>query len=240
MMRVVRLLAHRALAVRNAVALVSLVVLTRRPVELWVGDSHAQAHNGPRTNTVLSRRRDRVFVWYLGPRLAWSVANRGFPGDLQRFLRLVGRLPRRGGVVLCVLLGEIDVRAHLAARAPQARDDFGFVGSYVGRIAELSGVLRARQVVVVTPPPPTPGGAFNPDWPVRGSFTARLTQFDALRRALAQEVATAGSEFVLLDLTPELEGPDRGLAAALTDDQVHLNAAGVVIVRRAMAELVET
>jgi lysophospholipase L1-like esterase len=152
---------------------------------------------------------------------------------------VLGRLPQRSGVVLCVLLGEIDVRAHLAVRAPEALAEFDFVGNYVARVRDLGAVVRSPKVVVVVPVPPTEEGAFNPDWPVRGSFAQRLGQFESLREALADGVAASPiSGLVLLDLTAVLADPDGGLAARLTDDRVHLNAVGAAIVRRAMADLV--
>lgn len=217
-----------------------LTVLLGRSVELWVGDSHATAHTGRMTSIKLSRRANGAYVWYLGPRLMWSLARQGWPRPLLHFADLLGSVAPRPVVDLHVIVGEIDVRAHLAVRPAAERDDFDFVAEHVERVMELGDLLMARTVTLVVPPPPTAEGAVNPAWPVRGTFEERLAQFDGLRRALARGVLAAEYERVrLLDATPMLTDLSGGLAATITDDRVHINATGVAIVREEAARLHE-
>jgi len=226
-------MAHGGRSVLTGVRL-ALALAVRRDVELWVGDSHAQSHNGPRPNTRLSRATRGVYVWYLGPRLLWSVAQHGFPAGLLRFCRLLRALPRRGELTLLVLLGEIDVRAHLATHVrPDGVADLGFVRSYVGEIAGLAAAVRADETLVVVPPPPSYTGAVNPEWPVRGTFGERLALFTKLRGELASVTRTCGvPRLKLLDLTPWIMERDGALEQTKTDDQVHLNPTGAAVVRR--------
>lgn len=218
----------------NALRLVVTLAANRRVVELWVGDSHAQSHNRRRTNTKLSRCGD-IYIWYLGPRLLWSISRKGFPSRLMGFSRFLGAAPRRGRLVLCVILGEIDVRAHLAVRPEAERHEFAFVSSYVGKVNELGDAMKAHRSYVVVPPPPTRSGAPNPAWPVRGDFADRLDQFTRLRTALTQAVeAVEAPQLGLLDPTSELMDPTGSLASGMTEDQVHLNARGIAVIRRRM------
>jgi hypothetical protein len=229
-----RVLAHGYGWLRTGVTLLDLAYRSRRTgeaVELWVGDSHAMWCNATATVARVSRAPTGAYVWHLGPRLMWSLARDGFPGEVRSAFRALG-VWARADVVPVFVVGEIDVRCHLAGRRPDMR----FVATYAERVEGLVRELRARSAVLVVPPPPSSSAPLS-DLPVRGDLGARLAAFQAVREALGRAAGPA-TGLLLLDATDDLLGDD-GLRAELTDDKVHTNREGVAVLRRRLTALLE-
>jgi hypothetical protein len=209
-----------------------LVAMRRRSraAELWIGDSHALSYNQRVHQSNFVKVRGGPIVLRVGPRLMWSLAEKGFPARVHHIARIVSRFGVAGSIVPVFVAGEIDVRCHLAGRP----EDFRFVTRYVDRCREVAHTLGAARLVFAVPPPPSADCPNVEEFPIRGTIGERVTAFDSLRRALVDAVAaTPGAE--LLDATDDLRAKDGALRSDLTDDGCHVNLDGVVVVR-AVAE----
>jgi lysophospholipase L1-like esterase len=207
-----------------------------------VGDSHAVllvegtmpsrrvVHVGPATTLV-----------YLGPRLMHSVARDGLPTWALRLLAAWRRSPlARGGPTVALLLGEIDLRCHLAkpGRAdPDALE--GLVDTFLLRARDLLERLGPDGHVVVCGPNP-PSSTYESDeaFPVVGDVDERIAILDRLCATISAGVEAANDPRLrFLDVRPIVAGPDGHLREDLTFDGCHLNATGAALVRARLAEL---
>lgn len=216
-----------------AIALVRICKDTRS-TELWVGDSHAVfLNNCWPVSSRLSRIDDQRFVWHLGPRLMYSIANNGFPLDVLLVARLIHWFGGSRNVALIFVFGEIDVRVHLADTQAQSRRSLKFLSEYAEQCRLLGQKLGATHVVVTVPVPP--GDSFDdaPEFPRSGTLAERINAFRELRQALEAALSATGAEpkTVLLDCTEKLANPDGSLRADLTDDGCHVNKSGALLVR---------
>lgn len=211
-----------------------LVAMRRRTraTELWIGDSHALSFNDKVSMSPFARGPEGQIVRRLGPRLMYSIAQKGFPPRVHRLVGVVRRWGVPGSIVPVFIAGEIDVRCHLADHDA----DFGFVADYVARCQELASGLRAERTVYAVPPPPSEACPSIEEFPVRGTIAERVKAFNSLREALADAVArTPGAE--LLDATEGLIRADGSIRPELTDDGCHTNLDGMRIVRARAREL---
>jgi hypothetical protein len=233
-------LARRLLAATQFLAVLGRLLLTarRRPVQLWIGDSHAVWLNRPWPAPTLSQAAEDRFVWHLGPRLMYSLARRGYPVAVQRVARLL-RVTGAGRWVTPVFVaGEIDVRCHLADHVGAA-DPFGFVAHYVaaGRaVARAAGAARALFVVPVPPSDEVPDYF---GFPVRGTLAERLSAFTALRAELLRIAAEPSPDVpvAVVDATTDISAPEGGVRVELTVDGCHLKPEGARFVHARLAEL---
>lgn len=228
-----RVLASGYGSLRTVVTLVDLAYRSRRKaeaVEVWVGDSHAMWCNATATVARVSRAPTGAYVWHLGPRLMWSIARDGFPRSLTTFFRALGACAK-AQVIAVFVLGEIDVRCHLAGREPDMR----FVAAYADRVERLVHDLEHRSPVLVVPPPPGSDAPLS-DLPVRGDLCDRLAAFQSLREELRRETSGRDTEMLLLDVTDELLGED-GLRTEFTDDGIHTNTRGARVLRSRLTAL---
>jgi hypothetical protein len=206
-------------------------LVTGRPTELWIGDSHAMCFNQPVSLAMFLRGPTDQLILRAGARLMWSMAQKGFPPRILRVARVAG-LRGRGNFVPVFVAGEIDVRCHLPGRDP----DFAFVDTYVDRALAIARTLHAPRAVFVVPPPPSATCPNIEEFPIRGTVQERIDAFHGLRAALAEAVGTH-PQAELLDMTDELGDDDGSMLQDLTDDGCHTNAAGVAIVRARVGEL---
>jgi lysophospholipase L1-like esterase len=236
----VLLLGRRAVGLLTSLrALVALLaaLLTRRRVELWIGDSHAVCLNMGLHVARWSRGADGQVVLHLGGRLLWSTATKGHPPAVHRVARWVRRLSTPGQVVPFLCAGEIDIRCHLVPRSEQPGFDLDFVGDYVARAVELAHLMSADRVVVVAPTPQSDRIPQVARYPIRGTLAERVAMTGRIRDRLHAEARARDGdvEVLVLDLNDDLADPDGAMRADLTDDGVHTNAAGIAAVRRRVA-----
>lgn len=224
------------------VALVRFAAALRRqsPVELWIGDSHAQHYNWRQTPTRLFRGPDGQFVYHHGPRLMHSVATRGFERHVVLFARWARRLGSSGRVVVVFSAGEIDVRCHLVPRSGSPDFSLDFVDRYLERVEEVATILGASRIVVAMHPPASPTAPDRPAFPVRGGGRERIAMSERLRQEVHGAVdRRADLRLSVLDPTDDLSTGDGGLRPELTDDQIHTNEVGQRVVRQHMRRLLE-
>jgi len=208
-----------------------VALVTGRPTELWIGDSHALCFNQPVSLAMFVRGPSGQLILRVGARLMWSLAQKGYPPRVRRVARVAG-LGSRGSFVPVFVAGEIDVRCHLPGRDP----DFGFVGAYVDRAMAIAETLHADRAVFVVPPPPSATCPNIDEFPIKGTIGDRVEAFGALRTALAEAVA-GRPRAELLDVTDALGANDGSMRQDLTDDGCHTNSLGVAIVRARVAGL---
>lgn len=226
-----RVLANGFAWLRTVVTIFDLAYRSRRKgeaIEVWVGDSHAMWCNATATMARVSRAPTGAYVWHLGPRLMWSIARDGFPREVATFFRVLG-VWMRGEVIPVFVLGEIDVRCHLAGRDA----DMSFVAAYAERVEALVGHLHRPFAILAVPPPPSAGAPLS-DLPVRGDFRERVAAFQSLRAGLRRASSEPGGPLTVLDVTEDLLG-ESGLRAEYTDDGIHTNRRGVVVFRAELA-----
>lgn len=213
-----------------------LDLATGRVREVWLGDSHTVHLNRAFVTANVQRGRDGVYIVHLGSRLMFSVAGSGLPTWARRILVVVSRLARRP-VPLLVLLGEIDVRCHLAKYGEPGRWPLGFVDAFVRSTAAFADDLGFEPVVFVAPPPPCRDHLNVGALPVVGDFPTRMSAFDALRAELGARCADLPGDVRFLDMTSLVFDPDNGIREDLTDDQCHVNPTGAHLMRAAVDEL---
>lgn len=203
--------------------------------ELWVGDSHSVLLNAPDFPFQrLGRIGERRFVWHVGPRLMFSIAQGGWPTSVLVVTRILARLPHPPAV-LVLSFGEIDVRCHLAPRLVDGRLDTAFVTTYVDQVEALRRRAGARTAVVLVPVPPSADTTDHVAFPVAGTIEERIAVHRAVREALGHAVAAGSAGLRLKDLTADLAAPDGQFRADLTDDGCHANDAGRAAVRGALS-----
>jgi lysophospholipase L1-like esterase len=178
---------------------------------------------------------------YLGPRLMHSVARDDLPAWSRRLIRAWSRSPlARGGRTVVVLLGEIDLRCHLAKPGrsdPAALQDL--VDAFLVRVRSLLPVLGADGHVLVCGPNP-PSSVYESDeaFPVVGDVDERVAILDRFCATLVDRIDAAGDgRLRFLDVRPLLAGPDGQLRSDLTFDGCHVNAAGAARLRDRLASL---
>ena len=186
---------------------------------IWLGDSHVSfLAGGPPRWALVSKRSGDVICW-LGPRLMFSIATRGFPTyQIRRLARIAG--PR---TQLAILLGEIDVRVHLGKAVARGDLDLAFVDEYVRNVADLASRCR-RHPVLVVPVPPAGDENLEHQYPKVGALEDRVLA----QLALASKLKEAGHAYGvdIFDASRELSLSDGSLRSEFTDDGFHLNARG--------------
>jgi hypothetical protein len=204
----------------------------RRPIEMWIGDSHAMSSNRAIVSGAFLTGADGVLIVRVGARLMFSLAVRGFPAWSRCFAWLAGRLCRPGQIRPIFMAGEIDVRVHLVEHAHQG---LGFVSDYAGRCRGLARLLRAEQFVLAVPPPPCDMTGFRVWYPVIGSLEERITVWQMLRDAIVDAAHAVGAQ--VLDFSGDVAGPDGSLRPELSDDGAHTNQAAIPLIRAAVSRL---
>lgn len=216
-------------------AWIALMVAMRRRgrgTELWIGDSHAMCFNMAPRLSMFMRGPEGQLIVRVGPRLMWSMAQRGFSPQVMRVVRFVSWFGTRGAFVPLFSAGDIDVRCHLAEREDET---FEFVGAYMSRCQAIATSLKADRWVVVMPPPPCATTPSLADLPVVGTLEQRVRAFDSLRKAIVDE-AGAASGAQVLDMTDLLANEDGYMKPELTNDGGHTNTPGIALVRGRVEE----
>lgn len=95
---------------------------------LWIGDSHASFISEIKLSAMFGDKSGESLVW-IGPRLMYSISQKGFPLPVRIACRLV---MKKTNIVF--VLGEIDVRMHLAQRSEL---NFEFIQDYVHEVKKL-------------------------------------------------------------------------------------------------------
>jgi hypothetical protein len=207
-----------------------------------IGDSHAVLL----VEGVMQSRRvvsvdPTTTLLYLGPRLMHSVGRDGFPSWVLCLVRSWRRsVLARGRRTVALLLGEIDLRCHLAKPGRSDQETLERLAeSYLVQARSLADQLGPDgRVVVCSPNPPSTTYESDEAFPVVGSADERAAILDRLCRSLAGGIQAANDKRLrFLDVRPLVAGPNGHLREEFTFDGCHLNAAGAALVRAKLAEL---
>ena len=205
---------------KQILRLLSRILEFRKFRILWIGDSHAvYMRRGLRSCFGQNKPIESLLYW-LGPRLIFSISRSGFPLSLffQTFIRLWK--PR----TVIISLGEIDVRMFLSN--PKFRKT-GWIADYLFRVLELCNKLKLNEIYLLTNIPVSNLPPLDPIERV-GNITERLKGFNWLQAQIKLELKNNKdfSKIHYLDLHDCLNGADGTLSSNLSDDGIHVNVAG--------------
>lgn len=206
--------------------------LVGRQVTLIVGDSHAVLLGG---RSLMSARRilracdmESAYILWLGPKLLYSITRKGLPVWVR--VLQSGALSRVGGsgVRLEMVLGEIDIRCHLASRlrlygqgaVEKLGDDFV---DFLRACSEIPGILEIKYH---EPTPPSDLGIENRAFPRVGTLAERIRCHEVLSERIASGIATRFGNSSRVRFIPNPRGSvlaDGSLNPSWTDDGCHFN-----------------
>lgn len=206
---------------------VSTRVVKSPPVLIWIGDSHAHfiANNGEPLKRVTLTNNNHLVV-YLGPRLLYSVATKGFQFDYMTTAIL--HLASQSQPVVLVF-GEIDCRVHLVSKVkPLEQNIFdGIASNFLDNVNGMVRQFNFGEPILLSPVPPSDLGQSLNKYPRNGSILQRISVTRSLTAAL---IKTASSHCICLDLSQLLSDDIGALRSSLTDDGVHTNTRGSKLV----------
>ncbi len=198
----------------------------KRATEVWIGDSHCTSFNRKINYSEFLVGPEGQIILRIGPRLMWSLANKGHPERAHRLVNYVAKYGRPGAITPIFVSGEVDVRCHLVGR----EEDYGFVKQFIDNCIELATKMGSKRAIFVIPPPPSEYCPNVEEFPIKGSIQERVTVFRTMREAMLSAIeSTPGAE--AMDGTEGLAGADGALKRDFTDDGCHTNQHGVVVMR---------
>jgi hypothetical protein len=187
---------------------------------VWVGDSHAAYLRKGLKHRDLNHPTIESLVYWLGPRLMYSVSRSGFPTTF--FFRTFIRIWKPKLVIIS--LGEIDVRMYLSD--PRLRNSL-WVKDYLVKVNEFRKMLNLKVIYVL---PDMPISKIPPLEPIerRGSFEARLDGYIWLKLEVKRQIELdeSFSNIKCLSYRDSLVNDSASLASDFTDDGIHVNAVG--------------
>ena len=220
-----------------------LIRLSGREPTLIVGDSHAVILGGG--NLASSRRIQRArsagaaYIIWLGPKLLYSVAHKGFPSWARALMSgAPSRIAGAAGVRLELVLGEIDVRCHLAPRlrcdGPTAVEQLG--DAYVAFLGSCIRNPAVLEICYHEPTPPSDLGMQNEAFPRAGTLAERIECHRLLSNRIAAGIETHfcnDSRVRFVPTPPGAKLVDGSLSPGWTDDGCHFNRAALVAINGA-------
>jgi hypothetical protein len=187
---------------------------------VWIGDSHAVFMRGGIRSGVDDFVPIESLLFWIGPRLMYSIAKSGFPTTI--FFKFLVRICRPKLVVISI--GEIDVRMFLHNSSLRQSE---WVHEYLVRVTELINALRVNEVRLLTS---IPVSELPPSDPIerRGSLRERLEGFNWLQAVIQNELLNNSKfdKIKYIDLGNCLSGLDGTLSSIYTSDGIHVNSLG--------------
>ena len=187
---------------------------------VWIGDSHAMFMRRGLRSAVDGGVPIQSLLFWIGPRLMYSVSKSGFP--TTTFFRFLIRIWRPKLIV--VSLGEIDVRMFLHNPSLRQSD---WVRDYLVRVNELCDALRVDEIYLLTS---IPVSELPPSDPIerRGSLAERMEGFYWLQDEIQSQLFQNKDfgKIKCLDLKNCLGNPNGTLSLSYTSDGIHVNSLG--------------
>ena len=206
---------------------ISIRVMKSPPSLIWIGDSHAHfiANNKEPLKRVAVTNNNHLVI-YLGPRLLYSVATKGF--QFNYMAKAILHLASQSQPVIFVF-GEIDCRVHLVSKVkPLGQDIFdGIAANFLYTVKGMVRQFNLGEPILLSPVPPSDLGQSSNNYPRNGSILQRIAVTRSLTDAL---IKTASSHCICLDLSHLLSDDIGALRSSLTDDGVHTNTKGSQLV----------
>jgi len=213
----------------------SIIVLTlkslrksKQEIYLVVGDSHSCYIS----NTKLVRFAEGpfgFFSFWVGPRLMYSIAHKGFP--VSRMEK--SALKRMNFSAICFSFGEIDIRAHLAENPDFLHASTNWINLYIMKCIEFANDVCGKLAVIIIPPPPSDWAFDNISFPKRGDLQQRVSAHNTVRKLLLQS-ASDTRNITAIDLTNEFSDQQGELSRQFSDDGCHINFHGASMIHSAI------
>jgi len=187
---------------------------------VWVGDSHSAFIRKRLRQKVSSDPVIESMVYWLGPRLLYSISKTGIP--TTRFFRTLMRIWKPRNVI--VVLGEIDIRMFLSDLS--LRDSL-WVRNYLLKVEDFRKATNLNTIYILTClPVSVPLNASSKDW--KGSLIERLNGSDWLQSEVQKQInlEETFSRIKYLRLNGILLNNEGCLSRNFTEDGIHVNAIG--------------
>jgi len=185
---------------------------------LWIGDSHSAFL---RRGVKEAKLDLSSIVYWLGPRLMYSISKHDFP--LPFGTRRIMRLWRPTAVV--VVLGEIDVRMFLAADEVKNRDN-SWVREFLCRLDSLRRELGQERIFLLSSIPPSDLPPVDPGIERKGTLAERVIATAWLQNALELNLKQLSLKVSVLDLGGEISASDGSISQKYCSDGIHVNKFG--------------
>lgn len=196
---------------------------TRKGV-LIVGDSHAVSFYNYFCKMDVEHS---CLLFWLGPRLMYSIAKKGF--DLSIPQVLLFRLWKPDYLVL--LLGEIDVRTQLADMRKGRELPIDWISSYLYAAVELARKIGEPKILFVEPVAQTDSSNNDPRFPRVGSLSRRIEAHGEIVKSMRSLLPlTEYSDSKFIPISYPISTSEGVLKSEFTDDGCHLNDLGLSLV----------
>jgi len=161
-----------------------------------------------------------------------SVSQKGLNVNIAQHLSLKIFKPKY--VISC--FGEIDCRVFLGVN-PQMRVQT-WVDDYFAQIANFMSRYRIREAIAMAPLPPSDFGLDNLQFPKHGRLNDRNQGRKWLVSAMNESSKRSTANVCVMDPSLLLENEREELDERFTDDGVHVNQRGQIIVRKHLRSLI--
>ena len=189
------------------------------PRVLSIGDSHAVHFYKYLLDTIPNNQN--VLCW-LGPRLMYSVAKRGFCLTRLQEIALKVWKPQ----YCFIWLGEIDVRMHLVKQGYSTKADLVWLENFIIQLEVFWLQLGKPNLILFSPVPQISDSIFASEYPAYGSFHNRVEAQNALILQLQSLASKVSFPLNFIEITTTLQDTNGHLLPAYSDDSCHLNFFG--------------
>ncbi len=202
-------------------------VIFQQPSIIWIGDSHTHffSRNGQRIRHFSFADNGQLVVW-LGPKLLYTISNKGFNLSLltKTILKLAGREKQ-----FIISLGEIDCRVHFVPKSlgKGALEFDRIVANYKNSVLDFLEMFQGVRALVLTPIPPSDFGVDNPLFPRTGLIAERI---QATRLITDSLVAASSGVFSVVNISQVLSDEIGAIDPRYSSDGVHVNRLGAKVV----------
>ncbi len=199
---------------------------------LTIGDSHA-IHFHSFLKRSYSKNKNILF--WLGPKLMYSVARNGFG-----LTRLQQGILRAWGPDLCFIwLGEIDVRMHLVKHRESGIDHLDWLNDFLEQVVDLGKITQSAEVILFSPIPQSDRKKQDDQFPWYGSIQERVVAQTNLVQKIKGLQSQSEFCFHFFDITELLQGPKGSLQLQYSDDFCHLNHKGFEKIKEVWAKYLD-
>lgn len=194
---------------------------------LVIGDSHAVFLVNSKLRPI-AIKQNYISLW-LGPRLLFNINDSDF--KITPEILSLNKKSKFSQVIF--ILGEIDIRCHLAGLPSNWDNAEVWVHNYISWIKKVTLNLQCESITVLCGPPPTDYGLENPNFPKVGPLSKRLLAFNKLN-CLLDDASKLFEGVVVKVPWAIIQDPDGSLSQRYTDDGCHINESGSKLIRECL------
>lgn len=168
-----------------------ILSIIKRPEQvIYIGDSHSYSFSLPFEPTddninKLIKINNTEYLCWLGPRLLYSVIDKGINPDLVSILNYFRSCKEQ--IILVWFLGEIDIRVFGKEKYLKTNENMDhLIKNYVEYLS--SNFSNFRNIIAI-PAKPSDIGFNNPSYPKNGSLDERIIVFKLFEKAVKNQKA---------------------------------------------------